>query len=126
MSSGVSGVFQECTGCHKSFNRLATHIAQSPTCEQVYATCQKDIPPDAGKSNTMSTQRYSTRRMRWVSSNLLPRTSSGAVICNNVPLFSGDVSAGIDSTIQQQVQVHNNSEQHDEDCGLHHWMILFL
>jgi hypothetical protein len=47
MSSGVSVVFQECAGCHKSFKRLATHIAQSPTCEQVYATCQEDIPPDA-------------------------------------------------------------------------------
>ena len=35
MSSGVSGVFQECDGCHKSFKRLSTHIALSPTCEQV-------------------------------------------------------------------------------------------
>ena len=84
---------------------------------QVYATCQEDIPPDAGESN-MLTQRSSTRRTRWVSSNsLLPRTTNGAVICNDVPLFSGKKLAGIGSTMQQQEQVHNDSEQHDEDCG---------
>ena len=117
MSSGVSGVFQKCAGCHKSFKRLASHIAQSPTYEQVYATCQEDISPNAGESN-MSTQCSSTRRTRWVSSNSLPCTTNGAgVICNDVPLFSGKASAGIGSTIQQQEQVHNDSDQHDEDCG---------
>jgi hypothetical protein len=39
------------------------------------------------------------------------------VICNDVPLFSGEALAGIGNTIQQQEQVHNDSEQHDEDCG---------
>ena len=103
--------------------RLATHIAQSPTCEQVCVTCPEDIPPNAGKSN-MLTQRSSTRRTRWVSSNLLPcTTNAGAVICNDVPLFSGEASAGICSTIKQQEQVHNDSEQ---IVDLQHRMIFFL
>ena len=34
-----------------------------------------------------------------------------------MPLFSGNASAGIGSTIQQQEQVHNDSKQHDKDCG---------
>jgi hypothetical protein len=41
---------------------------------------------------------------------LWPRTTIGAVICNDVPLFSGKASAGRGITIQQQEQVHNNSE----------------
>jgi hypothetical protein len=53
-----------------------------------------------------------------VSSNSsLPRTTNDAVICYDVPLFLGEASACIGSTIQQQEQVHNDSQQHDEDCG---------
>jgi hypothetical protein len=52
MVSGLSsGAFKQCAGCHKSFKRLATHVVQSTICEQVYLTCQDDIPPDGGESN---------------------------------------------------------------------------
>ena len=117
MSSGVSGVLHECAGCHKSFKRLASHIVQSPMCEQVYVTCQDDIPPDGGESN-VSTGLSSTRSTRWVSSNVLPCTvTRGPVTCNDVPLPSGDASAGMGSTIQQQEHIHDNIEEDHEDGG---------
>ena len=117
MLSGVSGVFQECAVCHKSFKMLSTHIALSPTCEQVYATTgqQDDIPPDAGGESNVPTRRSSTRNTRrLVSLNSLPRTTNGPV---DVQLPSGDASVGIGITIQQQEDVHNHIEDHYEDGG---------
>ena len=100
MSSGVSGVFHECAGCHRMFKRLASHIVQSPMCQQVYVTCQDDVPPDGGESD-VSTGLSSRRSTRWVSSNLLPRTAgstNGPVTCNDVSLPSGDASAASEGT----------------------------
>jgi Plavaka transposase len=119
MSSGVSGVFHECAGCHKSFKRLSTHIALTPTCSQVYATTgqQDDIPPDAGGESNVPTRRSSTRRTRLDSLNSLPRTTNAPVMCNDVQLPSGDASVGIGITIQQQEDVHNHIEDHYENGG---------
>jgi hypothetical protein len=101
MSSGVSGVFHECAGCHRMFKRLATsHIVQCPMCQQVYVTCQDDIPPDGGESN-VSTGLSSRRSTRWLSSTLLPRTAgsmNGLGSCNDVRLPPRDASATSEGT----------------------------
>ena len=80
-------------------------------------TFQDDIPPNGGESN-VSTRLSSTRSTRWVSSNFLPRTATnGPVTCNDVSLPSGDASAGMGSTIQQQEHIHDDIEEDHEDGG---------
>ena len=101
MSSGVSSVFRECAGCHRRFKRFASHIVQSPMCQQVYVTCQDNVPPDGGESD-VSKGLSSRRSTRWVSSNLLPRTAGSTngpvTCCNDVSLPSGDASAASEGT----------------------------
>ena len=69
-------------------------------CQQVYVTCQDDVPLDGGESD-VATGLFSRRSTRWVSSNLLPRTAgsaNGSVTCNDVALPSGDASAASEGT----------------------------
>ena len=79
----------------------APGVVQSPMCQQVYVTCQDDVPPDGGESN-VSKGLSSRRSTRWVSSNLLPHTAgstNGPVTCNDVvSLPSGDASAASEGT----------------------------
>jgi hypothetical protein len=119
MSSGVSGVLHECAGCHRIFKRLASHIVQSPMCQQVYVTCQDDIPPNGGESN-VSTGLLSRRSTRWLSSTLLPRTAdsttkNGLGTCNDVRSPPGDACAGEESTIQQKEHIDDDIEVDDDD-----------
>ena len=81
-------------------------------------TCQDDIPPDGGVSSNVSTRLFSTRSTRWVSSNVLPRTATnGPVTCNDVPLPSGNASAGMGSTFQQQEHIHDDIEEDQHKYG---------
>jgi hypothetical protein len=118
MSSGVSGVLHECAGCHRMFKRLASHIVQSPMCQQVYVTCQDDIVPPAGGESNVSTGLSSRRSTRLLSSTLLPRTAGNTNSlgsCNDVRSPPGDVCAGEDSTIQQTEYVDDDIEVDDDD-----------
>jgi hypothetical protein len=95
-------------------------------CQQVYVTCQDDIPPDGGESN-VSTGLSSRRSTRWLSSTLLPRTAgstNGLGTCNDVRSPPGDACAGEDSTIQQKSTLMTTSKWVTMMVHLVHRMIL--